>query len=158
MLPIRLTTLLASVLTLCTGLVAATGCHQDNCYRALSNRPAAATSFCRTFTTGWASQPIPTASPPPFTSQCVNSPERISSACSCLVPPIDPTPTSGVCKPTPAMDATRNGGFDQVFIPEGGVTDVMPPWYFHSLNLTRGYFMRLPYGVEGGSETGYGAA
>ena len=56
------------------------------------------------------------------------------------------------------MDATRNGGFDQVFIPEGGTTEVMPPWYFHDLNLTRGYFMRLPYDVVEGSETGYGAA
>lgn len=151
----RLTILLALVLLLYLGSSAATQCHQDNCYRALENRRSAATSFCQTFTRT-PNAPIPTASPPPFTSQCANQASRISSACSCVV--YAPTPTAGICEPTPALDTARNGGFDQIFISEGGATDTMPPWYFDRMQGARGDFIRLPPNMNGETETGYGAA
>ena len=153
--PQRLTVLFALVFLLYLGSAAAITCHQDNCYRALENRPAAATSFCQTFTQT-PSQPIPTANPPPFTSQCANQASRISSACSCVV--YAPTPTGAICEPTPALDTARNGGFDQVFIPEGGAIEMMTPWYFDRLQGARGDFIRLPPNQNGETETGYGAA
>lgn len=131
--------------------ILATQCHQDNCYRALSNRPSAASSFCSTFTTS--TRPIPTATddPIPFTSQCANSPYRLSSACKCVMP----SPTTPPCKPTPAMDVAKNGGFDQVFIPcVGCATDVMPPWSWSGWTGGFGNWIR-----EGpGTATGQGAA
>lgn len=140
--------LAASLITFTT----ATGCNQDNCYRALSNRPSAATAFCHTFTTS--TQPLPpkTATPTlPFTTQCADSPYRLSSACSCLVPA--PTAT---CQPTPVLNQANNGGFDQIAIPEvGGTTEYMPPWYFDRMVNTRGDFIRE---ADSSPYYGYGAA
>ncbi len=127
-----------------TSSVYATTCHQDNCYRALQNRPAAATSFCRLFTTS--TMAIPTATPPPFANQCEWSPHRINSACSCLVPKV--TTTSGPCAPTPAMDVARNGGFDQVAINSvGAAIPSMKPWSWEGMRGARGDFMREGPGI-----------
>lgn len=56
------------------------------------------------------------------------------------------------------MDVARNGGFDQIFIPEGGATENMPPWGFDRMIGARGDFVRLPSNTGGETETGYGAA
>lgn len=74
-------------------------CNQDNCYRALDGRLAAASSFCPTFT---AQVLTATTSLGPFQTFCANNPSRVSSACSCLVPGTVTTTTSTVSVP-PAL-------------------------------------------------------
>ncbi|KAM7217991.1 hypothetical protein V8F06_006674 [Rhypophila decipiens] len=66
------------------------GCNADNCLRALRNptRTAAATSFCRTYTQAiiTATTALPTQFATPCGSGATQS-VRLSSACSCYVPP-----------------------------------------------------------------------
>lgn len=145
----------------CSSAKPAAKCHQDNCYGVLSNRPSAATSFCQTFT-NLPDQAIPTVNPPPFASQCHNSPPCLSSACSCLFPFLStlissPSPSPrrdiGICQPTPVIDANRNGNLDINFAPTGpvdldsltdgkwhlehGASETLYPWYFDRMNASR---------------------
>ncbi|KAK3312841.1 hypothetical protein B0H66DRAFT_568988 [Apodospora peruviana] len=70
-----------------------TGCNADNCLRGLRNptRGAAATSFCHSYTQ--ANVTATTALPTAFATPCGSGPtlsSRLSSACSCYVPPAPP--------------------------------------------------------------------
>ncbi|KAK6504446.1 hypothetical protein TWF506_002643 [Arthrobotrys conoides] len=69
----------------------APGCNRDNCLRAMTARISTASTFCPTFTTATVTA---TTALGPWQSQCGSNPARVSSACSCLVPP-PPEPTCG---------------------------------------------------------------
>lgn len=71
-------------------------CHHDNCLRQFLQSTSQVSSFCATYTAF--AQPTATALPP-YVSQCANSPARISSACSCVVP-------AATCAPTPTGSST----------------------------------------------------
>lgn len=66
-----------------------TGCNHDNCYRQMIQNTASVTQFCSTYTTkiNTATTGLPT-----WVANCQNSPDRISSACSCLAPTSTPAP------------------------------------------------------------------
>ncbi|KAK6505830.1 hypothetical protein TWF481_007721 [Arthrobotrys musiformis] len=72
------------------------GCNRDNCLRAMTARISTATSFCHSFTTAVVTQ---TTGLGPWQTQCANNPSRVSSACTCLIPPPAPTcaPLGGHC-------------------------------------------------------------
>lgn len=54
------------------------------------------------------------------------------------------------------MNVARNGGFDQVLIPNiGDAIENMPPWYFDRMQGARGDFVRER---DSSSYYGYGAA
>ncbi|RVD84744.1 uncharacterized protein DFL_006470 [Arthrobotrys flagrans] len=66
-------------------------CNRDNCFRAMTSRISTASSFCTSFTTTTVTA---TTGLGPWEKQCDGNPGRVSSACSCLVPP-PPKPTCG---------------------------------------------------------------
>ncbi|KAF3312582.1 hypothetical protein TWF173_007003 [Orbilia oligospora] len=67
------------------------GCNRDNCLRAMTARISTASQFCPSFTTDTVTA---TTGLGPWQTQCGSNPTRVSSACSCLVPP-PPEPTCG---------------------------------------------------------------
>ena len=68
-------------------------CSPDNCLRQFSQSLAEVSTFCATYTTAIETE---TTGLPPFVSQCSSIVSRVSSACSCIVPPLTPPPyTSG---------------------------------------------------------------
>jgi hypothetical protein len=68
-------------------------CSPDNCLRQFSQSLADVSTFCATYTTAIETE---TTGLPPFVSQCSSVVSRVSSACSCIVPPPTLSPyTSG---------------------------------------------------------------
>jgi len=74
------------------GAVCRPSCNRDNCFRQLIQNPTTVGPFCQQYT-----QAVNTATAlPTFASMCAGSPQRVSSACSCLHPKsaaATPTPT-----------------------------------------------------------------
>ncbi|KAF3177568.1 hypothetical protein EYR41_008778 [Orbilia oligospora] len=68
------------------------GCNRDNCLRAMTARISTASQFCPSFTTAAVTA---TTGLGPWQTQCGSNPARVSSACSCLVPPPPELPTCG---------------------------------------------------------------
>ncbi|KAL8831016.1 MAG: hypothetical protein Q9191_001112 [Dirinaria sp. TL-2023a] len=65
--------------------VSSASCNADICLRALKANTYYATDFCRSYTSATPPTPSPTIAPL-FASPCASSPQRASSACTCVVP------------------------------------------------------------------------
>ncbi|TPX09855.1 uncharacterized protein E0L32_008877 [Thyridium curvatum] len=87
-----------------TGVVAP-NCAHDNCLRQMIGKIQSASAFCPSFTAA----PMPSstlASLPTWVSNCKGSAERVSSACSCVVP----APTSNSTSAAPSSTAKPEAG------------------------------------------------
>lgn len=141
--------LLQALLQLVVAAVALAACNQDNCYRAFVQRTSSVSAFCSTYTTtiNTATTALPT-----YATACSNSAQRISSACSCLVPA--PTTALPKCTPTTIIDLnTRNGGFNQPAIAVGQKTTKQPPWIVDDARTVQA---SIDYENDGTSGTFYG--
>jgi hypothetical protein len=99
-------------------------CARDNCYQAISHRwtssVSPASAFCATYTA------TPTATiAAAVTSQCVNNPSRVSSACSCL-----------------ATDYYAAKSFHQVYGPVDGTSYT---YYDDAMNIRSDDYPSLTY-------------
>jgi acid phosphatase len=90
-----LTTRTTKATLVCSSSPTSSNCNRDNCFRQLLQSTAQVSSFCATYT---ASPQSATTGLPTYVSQCANSPARISSACSCIIP--------GTCTPTSTIGST----------------------------------------------------
>lgn len=80
-------------------------CNHNNCLRQFLAQSSAASAFCPTYTTALST------SVPSFASNCDGSPAKVSSACTCIVPP---TSTSSTSLPTSTSGPNVDGYYVRV--------------------------------------------